>query len=230
MSCFKTVASGLRSRINGFPVYAMQSHKHSRFPAHLDSTIPRRGRRVAILLRGSSCGKSTAADSPEEWRRRYAVFWGGMKGIAGALDGSMTRLQNMPRHIPKSTVDSCKHREKSWALSSLFVSLFVIDGEGVFIAGLIAVPGRAADESMLKKLPVYLGVRPDAPDEWRGWCLPQDVKFVGDSGFALRNWLMVPYIDRILKQELPDSAMRFFMCLLNYRLTQLREADGKAGG
>lgn len=96
---------------------------------------------VAHLLKQIEGGRA----AEEEWQRRCAVFWGGMRGIVGAPDGTITLLQNIPRHVPKATADSYKHTAKSWAHSNSFV----VDGEGTFITCLLAVSGRASDDVML---------------------------------------------------------------------------------
>lgn len=168
----------------------------------------------ALLLRQVRGGR----EAEEEWRRRCAVWWGGMKGICMVIDDTITPLTGMPRHVPPRQAASYKHAKDSWSMSNLFL----VDAEGLIVDGNVGVPGRAQDENMLKKMSFFKGMQTEGRDEWGAWALPPDMKIVADSGLSQRVWMITPFSEKEMRQFPERSAMRFFMRLWNFRLTQLR--------
>ena len=132
----------------------------------------------ALLLRQVRGG----TEAKEEWRRRCSVWWGGMGGICLAVDGTLTSLSGMPRHVPRAQAEAYRHHKNSWCMSNLFL----VDAEGVVVDGNVGVPGRAADETMLQKMSFFKGMQSNEMAESGQWGLPPGKKLVADSGLSQR--------------------------------------------
>lgn len=110
------------------------------------------------------------------------MWWGGMGGISLAIDGTLTPLSGMPKHVPPAQAEAYRHHKKSWCMSNLFL----VDAEGIIVDGDVGVPGRAADETMLQKMSFYKGMQSNGMSEWGMWGLPPSKKIVADSGLSQR--------------------------------------------
>lgn len=114
----------------------------------------------ALILRQVQGGR----EAREEWRRRYAAWRGGMKGIRLAIEGTLTPLSGMPRYVPARQAQSYRHHKDTWCMSNLFL----VDSEGTIVDGNVFVPGCAADESMFKEMSFYKCMQIDGMKEWGG--------------------------------------------------------------
>lgn len=160
--------------------------------------------------------------STERWRKELAPFWGGLDGVVEVFDGIVTPLTSMPRNYGSDTGDF-KHYKKGWAINNLAG----VDCNGLFTIVATRFVGRADDQRMFETLPLFQAMEGltgfDNADAYPDGCFS-----IGDSGFSLFKWFLVPFSRKAIASASPNDQQ--MMRLFNFRLTQLRVEVERAFG
>ncbi|CAI9100646.1 OLC1v1037782C1 [Oldenlandia corymbosa var. corymbosa] len=112
----------------------------------------------------------------------------GFEGISGINDvGGAIYTTHVPIIAPKQSVASYfnkRHTERNQKTSYSITVQGVVDPRGIFTDICVGWPGSMTDDKVLEQSALYQRAN-------RG--LMRDVWMVGNSGFPLMDWLLVPY-------------------------------------
>lgn len=191
-----------------------------RNPSRNDSAAWRERRRgfVALQKERTEADKTAA----ESWRRSFAEAWGGFKGVVEVFDGCVLPLLDMPRRYGVDAGDY-RHWSKGWAINTMAG----VDANGRFTSFTTGYPGSVSDTAMLRNLLLYNANEGD-PFSDRDDAYPPGCIAIGDGGFGLLHWLMLPFVNAAVLQEV--GTRRQALKLFNFKLAQLRVVVEQAFG
>ena len=191
-----------------------------RNPARSDTTawIQRKRGFIALQKERSLADK----DASEIWRRTFADSWGGFKGVVEVFDGCVLPLLDMPRKYGVDARDY-RHWSKGWSINTIAG----VDANGRFTSMATGFPGTASDTAMLRTLLLHNANEGD-PYGDREDAYPPGCIAIGDGGFGLLRWLMLPFSNKAVLRQV--GTRRQAMKLFNFKLAQLRVVVEQAFG
>lgn len=191
-----------------------------RNPARSDTEAWKERRRGFIALQKER--SQTDKSASETWRRSFAETWGGLKGVVEVFDGCVLPLLDMPRRYGVDARDY-RHWSKGWSINTMAG----VDANGRFTSFATGFPGTASDTAMLRTLSLYNANEGD-PYSDREDAYPPHCIAIGDGGFGLLRWLMLPFSNKAVLRQV--GTRRQAMKLFNFKLAQLRVVVEQAFG
>jgi hypothetical protein len=137
-------------------------------------------------------------------------------GAVCMIDGSHIRLHFVPPDVRKA------YWCRKWFPSSLLQG--VVDHTGLFRSILVGVPGSCNDSGMFNRS--TLGTELKDRITRRRWLGPGEY-LLGDSGYALKGYMMVPYSDCVSRQN--AAAAAYNLCHASLR-NPVERAFGRLKG
>lgn len=135
-------------------------------------------------------------------------------GIVEVFDGCVTPLRDMPRGYGADSKEF-RHWSKGWAINTMAG----VDANGRFTSFTSGYAGSAGDEAMLRNLHLFKANQGD-PNGDRDAAYPSGCIALGDGGFGLKTWMMLPFSNALVMRQVGD--MRNALKLYNFKLSQLR--------
>lgn len=191
-----------------------------RNPSRGDSMAWKERKRGFIALQKDRTKADKAAT--EIWRRTFAESWDGFNGVVEVFDGCVLPLLEMPRGYGVDASDY-RHWSKGWSINSLAG----VDANGRFTSLTAGYPGAASDVAMLRNFSLYNANEGD-PFSNRADAYPPGCFAIGDGGFGLLRWLILPFVNKSVLQQV--GLRRQALKLFNFKLAQLRVVVEQAFG
>lgn len=153
------------------------------------------------------------ANHRQLFRRELPRVFSFFPPIAEIFDGVQTPMDKAPRGLGAGCYEYLYYKTKSWSLNNLVG----VDARGRVTTYVVGAPASVADSTIFQGLSQYQAMTGGGSvGRERGY--PEGYIALGDSGFTLLLWMMVPFVGAWISSSVNKLLCRIF----NFRLGQVR--------